>query len=220
MSRVNVISEVHGKTKRDYIGRVNDNKVECRKIARKFDKDFFDGDRKFGYGGYRYIPGWWNSVVDKILELYDLPLNAKVLDIGAGKGFLLADLLEKRTDLKILGTEISDYAIENSHPTAKPYMVKHNAKDPFNFENQFFDLAISINSLHNLFLSELAAALPEISRVAKESLIVVESWRNEQELFNVECWNLTARSVHSESEWEWLFNNFKYKGNYDFIYFT
>jgi hypothetical protein len=48
---------------------------------------------------------------------------------------------------------------------------------------------------------------------------MVESYRNEKELFNLQCWALTAQSFLDEKEWQWLYKEYGYKGDYEFIYF-
>ena len=117
------------------------------------------------------------------------------------------------------GFDISKYAIKNSHPDIKKFLFYHNVKKKFPFKKNYYDLLISINTLHNLNLFDLSYALGECQRVAKKKYIVVESYRNEEELFNLQCWALTCKSFFSKTEWEWLFKQFNYKGDYEFIYF-
>jgi len=73
--------------------------------------------------------------------------------------------------------------------------------------------------LHNLRIFELAQALREIERVGQRKYIMMESYRNEQELFNLQCWALTAEAFFDRDAWVWLFNHFGYTGDYEFIYF-
>ena len=97
MKEIDLISSLHKKTKRDYLARVNNLKFPKHKaasLAKKFDYDYWDGDRQICYGGYRYIEGRWNSVIKKMVKKYDLPSNPKILDVGCGKGFLLYDFLK------------------------------------------------------------------------------------------------------------------------------
>ena len=106
MGKLNVITILHKKTKRDYVGRMNDDKAECMKIAKEYGKDFWDGDRKYGYGGYKY-DGRWSVVAKKLIEIYALPKDAKILDVGCGKGFLLYEFKKLLPDSKITGFDIS-----------------------------------------------------------------------------------------------------------------
>ena len=62
-------------------------------------------------------------------------------------------------------------------------------------------------------------ALREIQRVGKQGYVMLESYRNEQELFNLQCWALTCESFFDTEEWVWLYNHFGYTGDYEFIFF-
>jgi len=88
----NIVTSNHLKTSRDYLPRMNNKKVDCMKIARKYDFNYWDGKRKFGYGGYKYIPGYWATVAKKIIKTYNLNSKSKILDAGCGKGFLLYEI--------------------------------------------------------------------------------------------------------------------------------
>jgi len=216
---LNFVSGLHTKTKRNYIERMNDQKIECMTMAKKYGQEYWDGERKYGYGGYRYMPGRWEPVAKKLIEKYHLPDNAKILDVGCGKGFLLFELKKLLPHCTIKGLDISSYAIDNAKEEIKNYLFIHNAKDPYHFEDQEFDLVISITTLHNLKINDLKSALGEIERVGKNKYLVVESFRNDEELFNLECWALTCQAFFSPEEWIWIFDQFGYRGDYEFIYF-
>ncbi|MBM3149465.1 MAG: class I SAM-dependent methyltransferase, partial [Chloroflexi bacterium] len=193
------------------------NKINCMKIAKKYDFDFWDGERKYGYGGYKY-DGRYEIVAKKLIQEYNLKKNAKILDVGCGKGFLLYEFKKLLPGSEVRGFDISKYAIENSKEEIRSGLFVYDAKDSYPFKDKEFDLVFSITTLHNLKIFNLKNALNEIERVGKNRYIVVESYRNEQELFNLECWALTCQSFFSKDEWEWLFNEFKYTGDYEFIY--
>jgi ubiquinone/menaquinone biosynthesis C-methylase UbiE len=213
-----IVSSLHRKTKRDYLSRMKDHKVFCMKKARAYAADFWDGDRRFGYGGYNY-DGRWAAVARKLIDLYELPANAKILDIGCGKGFLLYEFTRLLPNCQVTGIDISQYAIERGKEEIRGRLFQHNAQEPLPFGDEQFDLAISLTTLHNLRIHGLKTALAEMDRVARNKYLVVESYRNEQELFNLECWALTAESYFSVDEWIWLFQEFGYQGDYEFIYF-
>lgn len=215
---LNIITPLHKKTKRDYLARMVDDKVHCMKIAKLYDKDFWDGDRRFGYGGYKY-DGRWESVARKLIEIYNLPEDAKILDVGCGKGFLLYEFKKLLPNSRVSGFDISEYAIGNAREEIKEHLFIHKAQGPYPYKNLEFDLVISITTLHNLYINELKPALQEIGRVGKNKYIALESYRNEEELFNLQCWALTCESFFSHKEWAWLFNEFGYTGDYEFIYF-
>ena len=73
--------------------------------------------------------------------------------------------------------------------------------------------------LHNLKIYDLKKAFQNINKISKKSYILVESFRNQTELFNLQCWALTCESFFSKKEWIYLFDAFDYKGDYEFIYF-
>jgi len=215
---LNVVTPLHKKTKRDYIGRMTDDKVHCMRIARKYGKDFWDGDRRYGYGGYKY-DGRWEPVARRLIETYSLPADAKVLDVGCGKGFLLYEFKKLLPQATVKGFDISSYAVENAKEEIKEKLFVHKAQNPYPFEDDEFDLVLSITTLHNLGINELKPALKEVERVGKNKYIVVESFRNEEELFNVQCWSLTCESFFRPEGWVWLFDEFGYTGDYEFIFF-
>jgi SAM-dependent methyltransferase len=210
----------HEKTDRDYIARVNDDKIKCRTIAKQFGEDFFDGERRYGYGGYKYISGWWKTIAANLIQEYNLIGKKKVIDIGCAKGFLLAELLLLNPELEVFGIDISDYAIDHCDKSVKNQVEVGDARKLEVYRNKEFDLVLSINTLHNLKLKDLSNALKELERIGKESYIVVESHNNEKQKFNVECWNLTAETVLAKDDWLWLFNQCHYRGDYDFLYFN
>jgi len=215
---LNIMTSLHKSSKRDYIGRMDDNKVECMVVARKYDKDFWDGDRRFGYGGYKY-DGRYEIVAKKLIESYNLPDNAKILDMGCGKGFLLYEFTKLLPNCRVYGFDISEYAIENAKKEIKANLFVHKAEDKTDFEDNEFDLVFSITTFHNLRIMGLKDALKEMERIGKNKYLLVESYRNEKELFNLECWALTCESFFSPEEWIWLYDEFGYTGDYEFIYF-
>lgn len=215
---LNIITPLHKKTKRDYLARMIDDKVHCMKIAKLYGKDFWDGDRRYGYGGYKY-DGRWEVVARQLIDFYHLKTNAKILDVGCGKGFLLYEFKKLLPKSKIVGFDSSSYAIDNAKEEVKSNLFVHKAQDGYPFKDKEFDLVVSITTLHNLLTPELKIALKEIERVGRDKYLVVESYRNETELFNLQCWALTCEAFFSSNGWVWLFDEFGYTGDYEFIYF-
>ena len=219
MAYVDFISALHTRTKRDYLARVNAfPKAEAAKIAKHFDKDYWDGDRNVGYGGMRY-DGRWRKVADAMHNHYGLKKGDRVLDVGCGKGFLLYDLTQSVPGIEVRGIDISQYAIENSKEEVRPFLQVGNANH-LPFDDKSFDLIISITTLHNLVCYDLDAALRAIQRVGrKNKFICVESYRNDEEKVNLLYWQLTCESFYGPKEWEWWFEKCGYTGDHSFIYF-
>ena len=215
----NFISKLHNSTKRDYISRMVDNKVYCMKISKKYDKEYWDGKRRFGYGGYKYIPNRWTNVAKSLIKNYKLNNNSSILDVGCGKAFLLYEIKKLLPNIKICGFDISKYGLNSSKKEIKKFLFVHKAQNKYPFKNKQFDLVISLGCLHNLKIFEIKKTLNEIQRVGKKSYVMLESYRNEKELFNLQCWALTCESFFEKDEWEWLFKKYKYIGDYEFIYF-
>jgi len=216
---VNIVTPLHIATSRDYVERMINDKVACMKVAKRYDQDYWDGDRRFGYGGYRYIPGRWKPVAEALIDRYGLKAGSTILDAGCGKGYLLYEMSLLEPGLIVAGFDISEYALSHAKEEIRANLFRHNLKDAFPFEEDSFDLVISLNCLHNLSLPEVCRSLSEIQRVGKKSYVLVESFRNEAEFFNVQCWALTADTLVNVDSWKWLHEKSGYTGDYEFIFF-
>ena len=215
----NFVTPLHKATKRDYLARMVDDKVNCMLKAKEYEADYWDGDRRYGYGGYKFLPGRWKPVAQALIDTYKLKAGSSVLDVGCGKGFLLYEMLQIEPGLEIVGFDVSKHGLANAHPDVKDKLFRYRAQDRYPYGDDQFDLVISLGTFHNLRLFELATALAEVERVGKQAYVMLESYRNEQELFNVQCWALTCESFFDTAEWIWLYNHFGYSGDYEFIYF-
>ena len=216
---VDYVTQLHQSTSRNYIDRMMDDKVHCMKKAKEYEADYWDGDRRFGYGGYKYLAGRWKPVAQALIKNYNLSNESSVLDIGCGKGYLLYEMKLLLPNLRISGFDVSNHGIATAKQEVKEQLFIHRAQDPFPFQKNEFDLAISLGCLHNLRIFELEIALKEMERVASNGYLMLESYRNEQEQFNLQCWALTCESFFDTKEWTWLFEHLGYKGDYQFIYF-
>ena len=216
------MSVLHKSTKRDYMSRVNDYeypKAKAAALAKRFDYDYWDGDRRICYGGYQYIEGRWEKIAQNIARHYKLGRNPKILDIGCGKGFLLYDFLKVIPNAEIYGLDISEYAIKNSKPEIRDRLQVGSATY-LPWGDNYFDLVVSITTLHNLRNYELYEALKEMERASKQhKYLCVESYRNEQEKENLLYWQVTCEAFHTPKEWKWWFEHTKYTGDYSFIFF-
>ena len=185
-----------------------------RKIARQFGKEYFDGERLYGYGGYSYHPRFWQATVKRFRDHYRLADAASLLDVGCAKGFMLHDFKELMPGLTIAGLDISEYVIEHAIETVRPYLRVGNAKK-LPYEDKSFDLVISINTVHNLPLEECKQALREIQRVTRGyAFVTMDAWRNDEEKERMLKWNLTGLTYMHVDDWKTLFKEVGYRGDY------
>ena len=183
-------------------------------VARRFGKEYFDGDRLYGYGGYFYDPRYWTDTAKRFREYYHLGDNASILDVGCAKGFMLYDFKKLMPNAVIAGLDISTYAYEHAPDEIRPYITVGNAKE-LPHPDRSFDLVISINTVDHLPLDECKQAICEIQRVTREhSFITVNAWRNEIEKVNLLKWNITASTYMHIDDWGKLFREVGYKGDY------
>jgi ubiquinone/menaquinone biosynthesis C-methylase UbiE len=215
------MSPLHKSTTRDYLARVNDPeypKAVAAELAKKWGYDYWDGDRRINYGGYRYMEGRWAKIADVMIEHYGLKAGDRILDVGCGKGFLMFDFIQVLPGIDVKGIDVSTYAIENAKPEVK-HLIDHGSATSLPYDDDEFDLVISINALHNLYTHELDPALSEMERVGKEKYLCVESYRTEEEKANLLYWQVTCEQFNTPEEWGWWFKKTGYTGDHSFIYF-
>jgi SAM-dependent methyltransferase len=220
MAYLDFVSKLHKKTARDYIARVvEDNKADCATVAKKWGAEYWDGDRKYGYGGYSY-DGRWRVVADEFVAHYDLRPGDRILDVGCGKSFLLFEFTRSVRGIDVSGIDVSEYGLENAKAEVRDFLELANA-NALPYDDQSFDFVYSVNVLHNLKIQDLFKSLKEIGRVGRDGRahVTVESYRNEREKANLLYWQLTCESFYSPSEWEWIFEQSGYLGDYGCIYF-
>lgn len=221
MPYIDFVSDLHQKTTRNYLERVCDHdKIECAVIAKQYGKDYWDGDRKYGYGGYRY-DGRWEVVARKMIDHYKLESGMKILDVGCGKAHLLFEFKKLIPDLEVRGVDISHHGLATAKEEVREYL--HNAPaQKLPFEDKTFDLVFSLATFHNFKIFDLEKAISELNRVSRNparTYLMLESFRNEAERVNLMYWQLTCESFYSTDEWEWLYTHFGFKGDYSFIFF-
>jgi len=199
--------------KRNVAQRGAEKTPEDRIVAKRFDKDFFDGERRHGYGGYRY-DGRWLPVARRFAEHYQLPPNAAILDVGCAKGFLMYDFKQALPVCTVRGLDVSQYAKENAHGGMAQFMDIGSA-ERLPYPDKSFDLVISINSIHNLPPAACRQALREIERVSRaHKFITVDAWRTEEEHQALLQWILTAETYMSVEDWVKTFGEIGYTGDY------
>lgn len=205
------------KSKRDTKGRAQVITEADREIARQYGKDFFDGDRTYGYGGFSYMPRFWQPVVPDLIEHFGLTNESSLLDVGCAKGFMLYDLQQHIPDMHLQGLDISEYAIDNAKPEVKDLLTIGDAK-ALPFDDNSFDAVMSINTIHNLDEKECGIALQEIERVSRgKSFITVDAYRDDEEKERMLEWALTAKTIMHVDDWKQFFSDHGYTG--DFYWF-
>ncbi len=213
MAEINLL-ENYPKTKRNLDERQIQKNLEIQNVARRFGREFFDGDRKYGYGGYSYQPRFWQPVVPTFQKYFGLTAQSRVLDVGCAKGFMLHDFAQLIPGIHVKGIDISEYAIQNAIEDMKPFVMVANARE-LPFPDHSFDLVISINTIHNLPGEDCKQALREIQRVKRKySFITVDAYRDDQGREKMEMWNLTAKTFMHVDEWVKLFKEVGYTGDY------
>lgn len=219
MAHIDLLQDLHKASKRDYLARVlAGNKADFATLAKKFDVEYWDAGRDTGYGGYNY-DGRWRPVAQSLCDYYALNPGDKVLDVGCGKGFLLYELTRLVSGLEVHGVDISRYALTHAKNEIKGALRLADAC-ALPFLDGAFDLVISLNTLHNLRLPTLYRGLREIERVSRHyKYIVMDSYRNEQEKVNLLYWQLTCECFFTPQEWEFIFQEVGYTGDYGFVYF-
>ncbi len=219
MAYIDFMSDLHKRTSRDYVARVTEHpKAESAKVAKQWGFDYWDGDRRYGFGGYKY-DGRWFPVAERIAEHYGLKAGDRVLDVGCGKAFLLYELTRAVPGLEVHGIDVSKYGLEHA-PEAIRENLQVASAAVLPYADDWFDLVISINTLHNLYCYELDAALREIVRVGKgRGYICVESYESEEQKANLLYWQLTCETFCTPEEWRWWYNRCGYEGDHSFIFF-
>ena len=213
MAEIDLLA-AYPKTKRNLDERANLKTEEDRKIARQFGRDYFDGDRKHGYGGFNYQPRFWQPVIPDFQRRYGLTAESSVLDVGCGKGFMMHDMVDLIPGITVKGIDISEYAITNTIEDMKSHARVADAK-ALPFADDSFDLVVSVNTVHNLPLEGCKQALREIMRVTKkDAFVTMDAYRTEEEKRRMDMWNLTALTYMSVAEWEKLFEEVGYTGDY------
>jgi ubiquinone/menaquinone biosynthesis C-methylase UbiE len=202
------------KAKRNLNERAASKTEYDRAIARQFSEEFFDGDRRHGYGGFNYHPRFWQPVIPTLRSHFELDENSSLLDVGCAKGFMLHDLAALIPGIHLAGIDVSAYAIENAMEDVKPFVHVADASE-LPFPDKSFDVVISVNTIHNLERTELAKALREIERVARRgAFVTVDAYRDEAERERMMAWNLTAKTIMSVDEWIEFFDKCGYTGDY------
>ena len=219
MARVNHLGDMHHRTTRDYRERANSpDRARCMEVAKRFGEDYWDGDRKYGYGGYRY-DGRWAPIAERLVEYYGLMTGSRVLDVGCGKGHLLFELVKLVPGIQVWGLDPSRWGVECAPAELNNRIYIGAAQDIIQHFSDM-DLVISLAALHNLKAPDLMTALQGIEKTSRRNVyITLESWNNEQERCNLLDWQLTCESFHDIPTWETIFTKLCPKADWEFLTF-
>lgn len=202
------------KLTRDVSIRLKNKEINSA-IAKKFDKEYFDGTREQGYGGYIY-DGRWKVVAKEIIKRYQLKTGSHFLDVGCAKGFLIYDLKKIFPKLNVHGLDISEYAKSKSFEEIKQNIHIGNSNG-LDFPDNFFDASVSINTIHNHDYENCLKSIKELIRVTKNKkniFIQVDAYNNDEEKQLFETWMLTAKTYLKPTEWLDMFKKANYEGDY------
>lgn len=213
MKRISLLRSLP-KVKRDVRERAAEKTVDIVNISKQFGKEYFDGPRTYGYGGYRY-DGRWVSVAKDIVDEYGLKPGMRVLDVGCAKGFLVKDLMTVCPGLEVFGLDVSEYALKNSE-TEVIGRLHLGSAEYLPFPDNSFDFIVAINSIHNLPREKVIRALKEVQRVGKgKAFIQVDSYDTPEDKKLFEEWVLTAEYHDYPEGWFKVFEEAGYTGDYD-----
>lgn len=213
MNKFNLLGHPE-KLTRDITVRKGDRNLN-KELALRFGKEYFDGDRSQGYGGYTY-DGRWVPVAERLMSRYNLKPDSSVLDVGCAKGYLLQDLKDLYPTLDLKGIDISAYAKSCARADIQK-LIDLGSCDKLPYDDNTFDCAVAINVIHNLDKNGCKAAIRELQRVTKNTsniFVQVDAYNNLTEKTIFEDWVLTAKTYLMPEEWMNLFSELDFQGDF------
>ena len=215
MRKINLLSEYPKSQTARYVGE-NLRTIRHRIVSSYRNKEFYDGNRNYGYGGFRY-DGRWKKIAAKISKEYNLGNKSSFLQLGCEKGFLLYDLKNLLPEIEIFGLETSDYAINHSMSDVKKFIKKTNNYLQLNFEDNKFDFVMALGVVYTHNLSDVISCLKEIQRVSKgKSFITLASYKSKKGYWMFKQWTLLGTTILLENEWIEVLKHVDYTGDYFF----
>ena len=212
MAEVNLLARLPG-ARRNIEKRHAAQTPDNIAIARQYGREYFDGPREVGYGGYRY-DGRWIPIAEDIVRHFRLKPGDRVLDVGCAKGFLVKDLMQVCPGLEAFGLDISEYALLHCEPEVVGRLHLGSA-DRLPFPDQSFSAVISINTIHNFERADALRAVREVERLAPgHGFIQVDSYRTPEQRELFMNWVLTAKFHDYPDGWIKLFREAGYTGDW------
>ena len=201
------------KTRRNIEKRAEAKGEALIAISRQYGQEYWDGDRKYGYGGYRY-DGRWRSVARDMIAHFGLKPGMRVLDVGCGKGFLVKDLMLECPGLEAFGLDISHYALMHCEKEVIGRLHLGSA-DSMPFPDGSFDCVVSLNTIHNFTRDGAVLAMREIQRLSGgRAFVQVDSYRTPEEKEIAVTWIITARFHDYPDGWLKVYAEAGYTGDY------
>lgn len=192
--------------------RIADRQIDHKIIASYRGEEFFDGDRKYGYGGLR-DDGRWEPIARFMCEEYQ---PESVLQLGCEKGFLLNEFLRLNPLMRIRGMETSLYARNNAIKHIR-LGIRLQPYIPMPWGYREFDLVIAIGIVYTLSLHDAIHMLKEIQRVGKRAFITLGSYDTYEDLKLMRQWTLLGTTLLRRDEWIDVMEHAGYQGDYWFV---
>ena len=216
MKKFNLLNTYPNPKAKRYVNE-NIRTIKNRINASYREREFYDGKRNDGMGGF-YYDGRWKKIADKICKKYNLNNNSSILQLGAQKGFLLHDIKNKFPKIKIVGLDYSNYAINKAMKNVKRNIKKVEDYTKLNFKTNYFDFVIALGVVYEYDLTRAISTLKEIQRVSKgNSFITLGSYNNQKEYVQLKQWTLLGTTLLKEKEWRQVMKHVKFTGDYDFV---
>jgi hypothetical protein len=217
MAYIKLMSRYPKTTRDSLLGRVGELSDEEKAISKAFSKEYFDGDRRFGLGGYYYDPRFFGPVVEDFIRYYGIKPGDRILDVGSAKGFMLFDFMRLAPGILVAGIDISEYCYDNAISTVRPFLSIGSC-DKLPFPARSFDYVFSIATIHNLDRDGIRRSLREIVRVTRKgAFIKVNGYANDEERRRINAWNIVASEPLSVDEWLAIFEETGYVYDYEFF---
>lgn len=198
-----------------FVNRVVKRNIKNKLIAWKLGKEYYDGHRNNGYGGFKYDARWL-KLLPRIIKKYKLNNSSKILDLGCKKGFIMKDFKILLPKAKIYGIEDHKYPISKAEKEVKKNII-FNKYYNIPFKKKYFDFVIGFSSIYKYNFVDVVRTIKEINRVSKKSFFTVASYSNNKEKDLFEKWTLLGTTFLHKDEWKKLFKLLNYRGDY---YFT
>jgi SAM-dependent methyltransferase len=212
VAEINLLAKLP-QTRRDVAARASSKSPDMVAAACRFGREYFDGPRASGYGGYRY-DGRWVPVARGIVAHFGLKAGDRVLDVGCAKGFLVKDLMAVCPGLEAFGLDISDYALMQCEPETIGRLHLGSC-ERLPFPDRSFAAVLSINTIHNCAREGVIRSLKEIQRVSLgRAFVQVDSYFDEAQRNLFLDWVLTAKFHDYPDGWRAVFAEAGYTGDY------